>query len=511
MRLESTLKLVTGVVTIVVGLTAVIPYVLDARINTVIQDVADLAKRERYYTVLLGLLRDAETSQRGYVITGDEAYLQPYNAAVDMLPSLRAQLRDHPRTAEEAEAFVRIETAMDTKLIELAQTVDVRRSAGFEAVRSIIVEGRGKEQMDLLRGLVGEQISDYSGLREDLRAQLLSNSRWASHISVGAGIANILALLAVLMTAHVTMRKRHQSELGAREARLALELKSEEARQAAELRSQEAQRRSEQLANSAQLMHALDMAQTLDESSEIISAYLSWLLPDTTGTLYLYRNSRDIMELKASWGEDGGEPDSLEPMECWGLRRGKPHYSAGECGLHCKHVDDARVASPRLCLPLVTQGDVIGCLSVSGPGLAEEGSFIEREWIERLAEQMALSLSNVQLRLSLRRQSVVDPLTELYNRRYMDESLKRELARAARSGRPVAVVLVDLDHFKNVNDDYGHEAGGRLAAGSGKAPARTCTQMRYRLSLRRGGADRHLAGVRSGSGDPASGGTAPRH
>jgi diguanylate cyclase (GGDEF)-like protein len=115
-----------------------------------------------------------------------------------------------------------------------------------------------------------------------------------------------------------------------------------------------------------------------------------------------------------------------------------------------------------LCLPLVTQGDVIGCLSVSGPGLAEEGSFIEREWIERLAEQMALSLSNVQLRLSLRRQSVVDPLTELYNRRYMDESLKRELARAARSGRPVAVVLVDLDHFKNVNDDYGHEAGDGL-------------------------------------------------
>lgn len=462
MRLDTTLKVVTGIVTIVIGLTATIPYVLDRRINTVIQDLGDLAKRERYYTVLLGSLRDAETGQRGYVITGDEAYLQPYNAALGMLPSLREQVRAHPRNVDESEAFKRIETAIDLKLAELAQTVELRRTGGFQAAEPVVVAGKGKEHMDLLRSLVGEQISDYSALRDDLRAHLLANSRTASNISIGAGIANILALSMVLLTAHVTMRKRRQAEQAAREARLELEQRSEEARAALELRSEEAQKRSEQLAGSAELMHALDLAQTLDESSEIMSAYLSWLLPETTGTLYLYRNSRDILERKASWGDDTGEVETLDPTECWGLRRGKPHFSAGQTGLHCKHVSAELSAVPRICLPLVTQGEVIGFLTVSGAALDEANGKIERDWVERLTEQMALSLNNVQLRLSLRRQSVVDPLTELYNRRFMDESLKRELARTARSGKPIAVVLVDLDHFKHVNDDFGHEAGDGL-------------------------------------------------
>ncbi|XLZ69960.1 diguanylate cyclase [Massilia sp. SR12] len=424
-------------------MTATIPYLIDRRINQVIQELADLSKRERYYTNLLGMLGDAETGQRGFVITGDEAYLTPYEGAVGMLPPLREQLRGHPRNPEEADSFRQIETVIDRKLAELAKTVELRRNAGFEAAHAIVIDGTGKAHMDLLRSLIGEQISEYRSLRDELREHLLGNTRMASNISIGAGIANILALSAVLATAHITSRRRRLAEVAAREASAALEA-----------RSQEAHRLNEQLAGSAQLMHALDMAQSLDESSEIISAYLSWLLPETAGTLYLHRNSRDLLERKASWGDDSEEPESLEPTDCWGLRSGGAHFSEGENGLHCKHVAKPVIARPRLCVPLVSQGEVIGCLTVMGA--------IDRAWVERLSEQIAMSLSNVQLRLSLRRQSVVDPLTELYNRRYMDETLKREFARAARNGKPVAVVMVDLDHFKHVNDDFGHEAGDGL-------------------------------------------------
>jgi diguanylate cyclase (GGDEF)-like protein len=73
-----------------------------------------------------------------------------------------------------------------------------------------------------------------------------------------------------------------------------------------------------------------------------------------------------------------------------------------------------------------------------------------------------LALSNVELRASLRLQSVIDPLTQLYNRRYLDETLKRELNRAQRRGTPVAVLMIDLDHFKRVNDTFGHEGGDLL-------------------------------------------------
>jgi diguanylate cyclase (GGDEF)-like protein len=451
MRLDSTLKLVTGMVTIVVGLTAAIPYWLDVRMSAVNQEIADLSKRAHYYTTLLEMLRDAETGQRGYVITGDEAYLQPYHAAIGLIPSLRAQVREHTSNREESEAFRQIEAAIDLKLGELAETVALRRSSDFHTVLPIVVAGKGKTQMDLLRNMIGEQISEHNAQRDELNGQLVANAHFASRVSIGAGIANILALSTVLFIAHITLRKRHRAEVAAREARTALEQ-----------RSQQVQHQNEQLAGSAQLMHALDMAQTLDEASEIISAYFSWLLPETSGSLYLYRNSRDQLERKASWGDDLAEAENLEPVECWGLRSGKPHFSEGGKGLHCKHVAQSEVERSRLCLPLVTQGEVIGMLTVLGALLEGSTDKIEREWVERLSDQVALSLNNVQLRLSLRRLSVVDPLTELYNRRYMDESLKRELARAARSGKPVAVVLVDLDHFKRVNDTFGHEAGDGL-------------------------------------------------
>ena len=106
----------------------------------------------------------------------------------------------------------------------------------------------------------------------------------------------------------------------------------------------------------------------------------------------------------------------------------------------------------------MTQGEVIGCLTVTGAALVD-GADDQRAWIGQLAEQLGLALSNVRLRVSLRQQSIIDPLTQLYNRRYLDEVLKRELARSDRSGAPLSVLVLDLDHFKRINDTFGHEAG----------------------------------------------------
>jgi diguanylate cyclase (GGDEF)-like protein len=63
------------------------------------------------------------------------------------------------------------------------------------------------------------------------------------------------------------------------------------------------------------------------------------------------------------------------------------------------------------------------------------------------------------LRTSLRNSSIIDALTGLYNRRYLDETLGRELARAERLGQTMGLILIDVDHFKSFNDNYGHEAG----------------------------------------------------
>ncbi len=76
-----------------------------------------------------------------------------------------------------------------------------------------------------------------------------------------------------------------------------------------------------------------------------------------------------------------------------------------------------------------------------------------------VASQIALSLASLNLRETLRDQSIRDPLTGLFNRRFMQESLDRELLRAKRKKHPLTVLFLDLDHFKRFNDTFGHDAG----------------------------------------------------
>ena len=75
---------------------------------------------------------------------------------------------------------------------------------------------------------------------------------------------------------------------------------------------------------------------------------------------------------------------------------------------------------------------------------------------------MTLALSNIRLREALRDQATHDPLTGLFNRRFLDETLEREILRALREKKPFAAAMVDIDHFKKFNDTHGHEAGDRV-------------------------------------------------
>src|SRR5258708_34925927 len=92
------------------------------------------------------------------------------------------------------------------------------------------------------------------------------------------------------------------------------------------------------------------------------------------------------------------------------------------------------------------------------PTLRSSGE-AERRLATVLAEQVALALGNLKLKESLKNQSICDPLTGLFNRRYMEESLEREFSRANRNKTSVAIVMMDLDHFKRFNDTFGHQAG----------------------------------------------------
>jgi diguanylate cyclase (GGDEF)-like protein len=129
----------------------------------------------------------------------------------------------------------------------------------------------------------------------------------------------------------------------------------------------------------------------------------------------------------------------------------------------CRHVDDREDAS-YLCLPLTAQGETLGVLHLRATGVvAADGSpatlAVNRPLVTTVCDQITLGIANLRLRDTLRHQSIHDLLTGLYNRRYMEEALQREVPRAVRNGRPLAVIMADLDHFKTFNDTFGHEAG----------------------------------------------------
>ena len=113
------------------------------------------------------------------------------------------------------------------------------------------------------------------------------------------------------------------------------------------------------------------------------------------------------------------------------------------------------------------QGDSLGVLSVVNPVACDEASdphlVQERQELAiNLAGRISLAFANLMLRETLKYQAVRDPLTGLFNRRHMEKFLDRELLRSARSNKTTAVLMADIDHFKQFNDAFGHEAGDVL-------------------------------------------------
>ncbi|MBL8958090.1 MAG: GGDEF domain-containing protein, partial [Myxococcaceae bacterium] len=200
----------------------------------------------------------------------------------------------------------------------------------------------------------------------------------------------------------------------------------------------------------------LQASRTLDEAYEVCRKYLPRFFEGSAGVLALLDTGGAVVT-RASWGRSSSEhvPHGFAVDACWALRRGQPFASeAGDGGVRCAHV--GAPGADALCLPLAAHGEQIGALSISSPpGTAAK----LRTLAESVGEQVSLALGNLILREELKAQSIRDPLTGLFNRRYTEETLERELKGAARSKAPVGVLMIDVDHFKRVNDTHGHDGG----------------------------------------------------
>jgi diguanylate cyclase (GGDEF)-like protein len=215
-----------------------------------------------------------------------------------------------------------------------------------------------------------------------------------------------------------------------------------------------------QLSRYGNLLHGCtDLAEILQISQQL----LALLLPETAGTIYPLIDGEGLAEATHLWGVHiGNTKIQAHHSDCWAVQRKRVHFSHSDApDSVCTHIElpEGSEALSSVCIPLTAQGDSLGWLYLSTSG---HGSFPKLAVATAAAEQLSLALANLKLRQHLRDLSVRDPLTSLFNRRYLTESLGREMARCKRRKLSLAVLVLDLDHFKIFNDTLGHQAGDTM-------------------------------------------------
>lgn len=227
------------------------------------------------------------------------------------------------------------------------------------------------------------------------------------------------------------------------------------------------EQRNREITLMAEMGEQLQTCISTDEIYKLAVQYLGKLLPDESGILFMLNEDIAIYESVASWRGPLCSDLIFAPDDCWALRRGRTHIvDCAATPIICRHVSHAQ---PRCYMevPLMAQGKAIGLLYIQGDqhltvnNGRKENYFTEQNQIVagNVARQLAMAIANMKLQDALRYQATRDPLTGLFNRRYMEQALEKELHMANRHQSTFGVMIIDLDHFKNFNDIFGHDAG----------------------------------------------------
>jgi diguanylate cyclase (GGDEF)-like protein len=379
--------------------------------------VADSQAVIRHW-MISGRMEDRDASIRA----GDALAIQGRELAARLAGPLAA--RGLPPVGETLEHVLRVREQAHAMI----------EAGALDATRQAVVQGGGLSAVAQLREVLG-------GFRNDIEDELtvldaeLREGQAVGLLLVGG---SSLLMLAMLLGAVGQLARRRAA--------------AERARAAMDARGRE-------VAALFRMGELLQSSHAPEDIRRVVSHTAEELLPELSGAFYIFNNSRDRLDMLGLWGARGLPPDLPEhfaPDDCWALKRGRPHGPATGENLRCDHLGDADTCL--LCVPMQARGEVYGVLSFFHPE-RRTMSAVEIELAQALADGVSLALANLALREKLRSQALRDELTGLHNRRFLDETLPRLIAHAERRGASLAVLMLDLDHFKQVNDRHGHAAG----------------------------------------------------
>ena len=217
----------------------------------------------------------------------------------------------------------------------------------------------------------------------------------------------------------------------------------------------------------AEMGKFLQACVTSEEARQVMGQFLQKIFPADAGIVYLTRELDGLVEAFARWNvADLNLKEEFDPQECWGLRRAQPHMTQDvNAAARCAHLQGEKERGS-ICVPMMGQGQPIGVFHVVWQKGSSRNDSFHLETRQRLtvavADTMALAFRNIRLREKLKDQSIRDALTGLYNRRYLEDSLNREISHSRRAGTPIGLIMIDIDNFKQFNDAFGHLAGDSL-------------------------------------------------
>ncbi|MBX3724738.1 MAG: diguanylate cyclase [Xanthomonadales bacterium] len=444
---------------VVLALLAALAWTMWSAIDQAQVDARDVAHAWRVREAVARLeneLRSAVASQRGYLLTGDAALLAGHHRAVPVVDALaeELQLLLATQVAEAARAR-RLVELVRMRLTQLDEVLTLYHDQGLPAATALLA---GSERMALEAELAQVAAALLAGEAATLAGrQRRSEASQRSSRLVATGA---VALGVLLLTLSFTLVFREQQARWRAEGEL-----RRNARQLQESLA-EMDLRAQELGTLAALGESLQACRSRDEALAAATRAAAGLLPEAAGQV-LVPGGEGLSEAWR-WGEPAVASLATFPEgECWALRSGQAvqveHPQAARVCGHL-HAEDLG-AGASLCLPLVAHGQPQGLLQLSRWRPFDDR---ERQLAASLSEQLSMAMANLRLQEDLRAEAIRDVLTGLHNRRWLAEAMPRELARARRGQRPLAVMMIDLDHFKRYNDSHGHAGGDALLAAFGR-------------------------------------------
>ncbi|HEX8752322.1 MAG TPA: diguanylate cyclase [Solirubrobacterales bacterium] len=370
---------------------------------------------------------DLETGLRGYLLTGRSQFLQPYLSGLAAYRQQATQLAAAIGSGSRQGRLLAQENRLTRSWVRQARQAIAMRQAG-EPVSAAQLRRR-KAEMDRFRQANAALVAEAEAHRRNLQDR-------ANEILLG--IIGLLVLLAavsgyLLIERPATRRKRERAE-------------------------------------QQEFAETLQFARGEREAQGLLCRELGRAIPGGSALVFSRNNSENRLQTPNDLSEHPALAERMEaaaPADCLAVRRGREVERRTEDSRLFECELCGAIATNSVCQPLLVGGEVIGSVLVGRD--SKPLSRRERRRLESTVASAGPVLANLRNLAIAETRAVTDALTGLSNARAAAQDLERITAFAARTGTPLVAILLDLDHFKRINDSFGHQIGDETLAAVGAA------------------------------------------